>query len=87
VGFFNEGTIMQIVKIDGKDYDFDTLSKEAKGHYQGLQFVDSELGRLNAQIAVFKTARMAYAKGLNDALSNQLDPLAQQLAGDTIKLG
>ena len=35
---------------------------------QSLQFVDQELAKLQAQAAVMQTARIAYAKALNDAL-------------------
>ena len=56
------------IKIDGKDYDLDDLSEEAKAQLASLQFVDSELQRLNAQSAVLQTARVAYSKALNDAL-------------------
>jgi hypothetical protein len=34
-----------------------------------LQYVDQELQKLNAQAAVFQTARMAYAEALKEALS------------------
>jgi hypothetical protein len=78
---------MKMIKIDGKDYDFDALPMEAKQHLQTLQFIDAEVVRLGAQTAVFRTARIAYAKALNLALAPPADPLAQQLAGDTIKLG
>ena len=63
---------MAIIKIDGKDYNTDTLSDEAKAQLQNVQFVDQELARLNAQAAVMKTARIAYAKALNDALGTEL---------------
>jgi hypothetical protein len=43
-----------------------------------LQFCDQELARLQAQAAAIQTARMAYAKALQDAL-----PVA--LVGDTLK--
>jgi len=33
-----------------------------------IHIVDQELARLNAQAAVLQTARIAYAKALNDAL-------------------
>ncbi len=59
---------MTIIKIDGKDYDLDTLSEEAKAQLTSLQFCDSELARLQAQAAVLQTARMAYAKALGKAL-------------------
>lgn len=63
---------MATIKIDEKEYDTDTLSDEAKVQLQNVQFVDQELARLNAQAAVLQTARMAYAKALNDALGTEL---------------
>ena len=78
---------MAMIKIDGKEFDFDSLPEDTKKQFQSLQFVDSEINRMNAQIAVFKTARIAYAKALNQSIQPPTDPLAQQLAGDTIKLG
>lgn len=53
---------MPTIKIDDKDYDLDTLSAEAKAQIASLQFVEAELQRLNAQMAVLQTARAAYAK-------------------------
>ncbi len=50
---------MPNIQIDGKDYDFDQLSNEAKAHLVSLQFVDAELARLQAQAAALRTARMA----------------------------
>ena len=70
---------MTTIKIDNQDYDLDTLSPEARAQLQSLQFVDAELARLQAQAAVLQTARMAYAKGLNEAL-----PMLP--AGETMKL-
>ena len=63
---------MPIIKIDDKDYDTETLSDEAKAQLQNVQFVDQELAKLNAQAAVMQTARIAYAKALNDALGAEL---------------
>ncbi len=63
---------MATIKIDGKDYDTETLSDEAKNQLQSVQFVDQELARLKAQSAVLQTARIAYAKALNDALGTEL---------------
>ena len=47
----------------------DQLSDEAKAQLASLQFVDSELQRLNNQAAVLQTARVAYSKALNEALA------------------
>lgn len=64
---------MPTIKIDEKEYDVDTLSDEAKGQLVSLNFVDQELQRLQAQAAVLQTARIAYAKGLNEALPKTVD--------------
>ena len=60
---------MTTIKIDDKEYDFDKLSDEAKAQLISLQFCDQELQRLQAQVAAYQTARMAYAKALNEALT------------------
>lgn len=73
---------MPIIKIDNKEYELDSLSAEAKGQLQSLQFVDAELQRLQSQTAVLQTARSAYAKALQQAL---IEPPAT-FVGDTIKL-
>ena len=59
---------MPTIKIDDKEYDLDTLSAEAKAQIASLQFVEAELQRLNAQMAVLQTARAAYAKALGEQL-------------------
>jgi len=58
--------------INDKTYDIDKLSTEAKAQVASLQFVDAELARLNATIAVFQTARNGYLKVLLPEL-NALD--------------
>jgi cell division protein ZapA (FtsZ GTPase activity inhibitor) len=63
---------MAMITIDNKEYNLDTLSDEAKGQLTNVQFVDQELARLQAQVAVLQTARIAYAKALNDALGTAL---------------
>jgi hypothetical protein len=63
---------MATIIIDDKEYDTETLSDEAKNQLQSISFVDQELARLNAQAAVLQTARIAYAKALNDALGTDL---------------
>ena len=53
---------MTIIKIDDKDYDTDSLSNEAKAQLQSLNFVDQKLARLQAQVAILQTARIATPK-------------------------
>ena len=60
---------MSTINIDNVDYDTDNLSDEAKAQFVSLQFCDQELARLQALAAVYQTARMAYAKALQDVLS------------------
>ena len=59
---------MPTIKIDDKEYDVATLSDEAKSQLASIQFVDSELARLQAKAAALQTARMAYSKALQTAL-------------------
>jgi len=61
-----------MIKIDNKDYDLDTLSQEAKDQLASLQFVDNELIRLNAQVAVYSTARNGYSAALKELLPKAL---------------
>ncbi len=68
---------MPMIKIDNIDYDLDTLTDEAKNQLASLQFVDGELQRKNAEIAILQTARAAYSKALQAALP--------AFVGDTMK--
>jgi len=59
---------MPTITIDNKNYDLDSLSDEAKQQLQMLQITEAEIGRLNAQLAIAQTARIAYANALKAAL-------------------
>ncbi len=59
------------VNIGGVEYLLSELSDEAKAQIKSLQFVEAEIGRLNAQAAVASTARMAYQNALKDLLPKQ----------------
>ena len=60
---------MANVTIDGKDYEYDSLSDKAKANLKSLQYVQSELNRLSAQAAILKTAEKAYG----DVLKSELE--------------
>ena len=60
---------MANINIDGKDYDVDSLNPETKGKVNSLLFVQNELNRLQAQIAVYKTAESAFTSSLKNDLS------------------
>ena len=59
---------MPVIKIDEKEYDSDKVPEEAKAQLGMIQFVDAELQRANAQVAVLQTARVAYGKRLKELL-------------------
>ena len=61
---------MASVNFEGKDYDLEDLSDKAKANIVSLQFVQSELKRLQSQIAVLKTAEAAYAATLKSEIEN-----------------
>ena len=62
---------MSQVTIDGKEYDFDSLSDTAKGQVISLQFVNAELKRLESKIAVYKTAQSGYLATLKEAIEEK----------------
>ncbi|WP_045214341.1 DUF6447 family protein [Desulfonatronovibrio magnus] len=62
---------MPTITIDGKEYDSDTLSEEAKAQLGSIQFVDRKIAELQAEIAALQTARNAYAKALSETLNQQ----------------
>jgi hypothetical protein len=64
----NQLTNLTTVKIDNINYDTDNLSDQGKQHLRMLQITEQEITRLNAQLAIAKTARMAYANALKAAL-------------------
>ena len=59
---------MPEIKINDKSYDLDKLSDNAKNQIASLQFVQSEIVRLNAKLAAFKTAEIAYSKAIEEAI-------------------
>jgi hypothetical protein len=67
-----------MITIHNKQYKLESLFKNTKGKLALIQFVDSELARLQAQAAPYKIARLTYAKALQAAI-----PTAT--TGDTIK--
>ena len=59
---------MAKINLDGQEYDTDSLSKESKDLVQSLKFVRIEIERLNAQLAIFKTAESTYARSLKSSV-------------------
>tara|TARA_B100000579_G_C22390584_1_gene647069 strand:- start:29 stop:214 length:186 start_codon:yes stop_codon:yes gene_type:complete len=59
---------MPNITIDGKDYNLDDISDNAKNQLASLQFVQSEMRRLESQMAVNKTAASLYTNALKNEL-------------------
>ena len=56
---------MANIKIDGKEYDIDSLPQEVKGQLAALQQCDQKITSWNMNIALAQTARGAYAAELS----------------------
>ena len=65
---------MAMITIDGTEYDVEALSDESKAQLVSLQYVDSELQRLQAQAAALQTARIAYGRALKETLEEGKAP-------------
>ena len=64
---------MATLTFNGQTYDFDQLSPAALTQVNSLQFVDAELARLQASMAVLQTARVAYISALKPLLHDLRD--------------
>jgi len=58
------------IVIDGKDYLLEDLSDVAKQQLGSLKATDAEIARLEAQLAMLKTARIAYARAAKEELGD-----------------
>lgn len=59
---------MPKITIDGLDYNTEDLSDNGKAQLASLQFLEAQMNKIRAEIAVYKTARLSYAKALKEAL-------------------
>ncbi|WP_346799134.1 DUF6447 family protein [Halomonas sp. Bachu 37] len=56
------------ITIDGTAYYVADLSENAKAQVTNLRVTDAEIDKLKQQLAIFQTARTAYARALSDEL-------------------
>ena len=54
----------QMINIDNKEYDPNSLSTEAKQQLEMLVATDNKIRELQRDLAISQTARNAYAKAL-----------------------
>jgi hypothetical protein len=62
---------MAFITIDGRDFDLDTLSGEAKKQAANIHVIDVEMQRLHTQMLIHQTARNAFAVLLQQALPKE----------------
>tara|TARA_B100000902_G_C26479242_1_gene513969 strand:- start:18 stop:251 length:234 start_codon:yes stop_codon:yes gene_type:complete len=62
---------MTKITIDGKEYETDNLSDNAKAQLASLQFNEVHMNRLRNELAIADTARMAYSAALKKELGDQ----------------
>lgn len=55
---------MATMTIDGQDYDTETLSADANKLIISVQVTDQKIAELQTQMAIYQTARTAYAQEL-----------------------
>ena len=58
----------QTVTIDGTEYNVADLSENARNQVVNLRVTDAEIEKLKQQLAIFQTARKAYANALSEEL-------------------
>ena len=56
------------VTVDGVSFRLDQLSEEARAQVASLQFVQAEIDRLHARLAVYGTAKIAYQNALRNCV-------------------
>lgn len=60
------------VTVDGATFRVADLSPEAQAQVESLKFVDVEIAKLHAQLAVYATARIAYENALRAAVPRSI---------------
>lgn len=58
----------QTLTIDGTEYNVADLSENAQNQVVNLRVTDAEIEKLKQQLAIYQTARTAYARALGEEL-------------------
>ncbi|MFP4137069.1 MAG: hypothetical protein ACLFSR_01785 [Halomonas sp.] len=58
----------QSITIDGVEYQLSELTEEARAQVINLRVTDQEIAKLKQQLAIYQTARAAYARTLSEKL-------------------
>lgn len=68
---------MAKINIDNVEYDTESLSDEALAQLQSIQFVDSEVAKLQGRVAAMNTARIAYSNALRELLAEDVKEIGE----------
>ncbi len=60
---------MSKIYIEGKEYNYETLTPAIKEHLVNLQAADAELKEVTKQFEIVQSARDNYAKALRDLIA------------------
>ncbi len=71
-------TLPQYITINGTSYASENLNDTAKMQAANVQVVDTELARLQQQIAIAQTARNAYVTALIEAVKGRAESAEAQ---------
>ena len=64
---------MPKITVDGIEYNTEDLSDNGKAQLASLQFLEAQMNKLNAEIAVYETARNSYMSVLKSELNTTLE--------------
>lgn len=62
---------MPKITVDGIDYNTEDLSDNGKAQLASLQFLEVQMNKIKAEIAVYQTARNSYVSALKAELEKQ----------------
>lgn len=66
---------MATLTVEGKQYDVETLSDEAKALMNSITFTDNKIAQLESELAMARTARNSYVQQLVAALPKEDQPV------------
>lgn len=63
-----ENELNNKITINGNEYNAENLSEVVINNIASLKFVEAEIQRLQAQLAVYQTAKLGYARAIQEGL-------------------
>ena len=67
---------MPRLRIDDIEYNSEDLSEKGKGLMRSLQFVETQINRIQQEIAVYRTTHATYLKALKAEIqSTGIEPM------------